>query len=531
MKRSIYKALALLVCLMMLVSGIAGCKTATPPTAAPAETKAPDATEAPAAATEPATKLDTSKQVELQFYMVGDGPKDLELITDKVNETTLADFNCTVKFNYTTWTDFAQKYSLLLSSGTPIDLIYTATWLDYWKYAKAGAFKPLNELLDNYAPELKAFIGDDYLSQAAIDGKIFTVPSNYKEFITDGVTYRKDLQEKFSLPVPDSLENVEKYLLGVKQNMPEQQLTMESVTTGVGVYTFSAMEILMLKYADTFGDYGLQFSDTDPANIHAYWGTDAFREDMKMFKRWADQGFWSKSVLSQQLDSAAFDNGNAVIVMQGENPMKYSGHLLTFQTDSADYEVGYYSYAFANKVALSVHPCQNGYAIPISSQNPERAIAFYQKLVMDKALNQLTEYGIEGTHYNNNNGYYEAIGDAAETGFAREGMNGWAWRNEGYMLYDKSFDVVKELNTQLEPYRKTNYAGGFAEDFTSYQSQRAALGTVMTQYLAPLEAGLVDDVDAAVDEFMEKANAAGLQEIWAEYTKQWQAYVSNIGLK
>ena len=48
--------------------------------------------------------------------------------------------------------------------------------------------------------------------------------------------------------------------------------------------------------------------------------------------------------------------------------------------------------------------------------------------------------------------------------------------------------------------------------------------TVLTQYLAPIEAGLVPDVDAAIKTFMEKAKAAGLDKIQAEYTKQWKAY-------
>lgn len=62
------------------------------------------------AVTEEKTGLDTSKKVELQFYMLGDAPKDLSSIEAEINKMAEEDLNATVKFNYTTWTDWDQKY-------------------------------------------------------------------------------------------------------------------------------------------------------------------------------------------------------------------------------------------------------------------------------------------------------------------------------------------------------------------------------------------------------------------------------------
>ena len=49
--------------------------------------------------------------------MLGDAPKDLPVIEAEINKMAEADLNATVKFNFTTWTDWDQKYKLLLSSG------------------------------------------------------------------------------------------------------------------------------------------------------------------------------------------------------------------------------------------------------------------------------------------------------------------------------------------------------------------------------------------------------------------------------
>lgn len=532
MKKISTRLLSIIVAVMLLLTAVSGCGKS-------AETgEAADSSGSQTAASS-SSSAQGLKEVELQLYMVGDAPSALDEVSAKINELAKKDLNCTVKFNYTSWTDFSQKYNLLISTGQPIDLLYTASWLEYNKLAKKGAFTALDELLPQYAPELHKFVPDEYWNQVKVDGKIYTIPGTWKEYVTDGFQYRKDLQEKYNLPEPNSLENVEKYLEGIKQNIPGQIITMEYPQPGPSTWSFSALEILAMKYKwINFGTpYGLVADYDDPSNLKVYWGSPEFIEDMKMFKRWAEKGFWSKSALSTKADTTAFDNGKIVAKIQGQNPSKFSDSVTKLEKSVPGSKVGYIPYPTVNGIAQASHASQNGYAIPKSAENPERALMFYQKLVLDKQYNQLSEYGIEGKHYTVKDNYYEPVGDPTKNGFGREGMNGWAWRNTEYMIYPKSYDTVKNIFAQLDEIAaKTKFKGvniydGFGEDYSSYQSERAALGTVLTQYLAPLEAGLVPDVEAATKIFLEKAKAAGLEKVQAEYTKQWKAYCDTYNYK
>lgn len=54
---------------------------------------------------------------------------------------------------------------------------------------------------------------------------------------------------------------------------------------------------------------------------------------------------------------------------------------------------------------------------------------------------------------------------------------------------------------------------------------------MITEYLPPIQAGLVDDVDAAIAEFLEKAKVAGLDKIREEYKRQWLAYVEEHNIQ
>lgn len=545
MRRILFKSLLILTLVVMFTASFAGCGTTAPaatatPAASVAATTAAPAESSVAATSEATATPEALKPVDLEFFMVGDGPKDLQMVQDKLNEMTKADLNCTVKFNYTTWTDYTTKYNLLLSTGQPIDLIYTAGWLDYQKLARNGAFLALDDLLPKYAPELYAFVPQDVFNQIKIGGKIYTVPATWKEYISNGFQYRQDLQEKYSLPVPDSLANVEAYLEGVKKNDPGQVLTNETASSGPLAASFSSFGALDFKYSWANATlYGMVSDYGTPSVMRPYWGTPEFIEDMKMFKRWADKGFWSRSALSAKNDPTSFPNGKAIVVMSGQNPNKFGKDTDIVLGAHPDWKVGYIPYANSNGVAVPAHATQNGYGVPVSSKNPERALMFYQKLVLDKTYHDLTEYGILGVHYNvTADGYYEAIGDPSKSGFVREGMNGWGWRNPNFMLFPKSFDVVKKVFADMDViankqplYKGINIGGGFAEDYTSYSSERAALGTVLTQYMAPLEAGLVKDVDAAVKTLMDKMKAAGLDTIQAEYQKQWTDYCTLYGYK
>lgn len=523
MKKAL-KRLTSTVAVVLACSIFAGCSgnstTATDPK------KDPQATEAGSNK----TGLDISKKVELQFYMLGDAPKDLSLIQDEINKMALEDLNATVKFNFTTWTDWEQKYKLLLSSGQPIDLIFTADWTKYQSYAKKNAFLPLEDLLPKAAPKLQAFITEDYWNGVKVEGKIYTVPATWKEYVTEGIAYREDLRKKYNLPKPDSISNLESYLDGIKKNEPN---LLPIADTEVGAA--GAIRQLTTKpvQSNWMVPYGLDIQYETATTVTPYWGSDQHLEDLKTLKRFADKGFWPKNVLNIK-DSAhdIFASGKAAAILGGENPNRFGASLAKIKSTHPEWELGYVAYPSLHGFAQAVHPVHNGFAIPRSSNNPERALAFYEKLVMDKRYNWLTQYGMEGKHFEVAEGkYYTTIGDASTSGFPREGMNGWAWRNPEFNLFDKDFDVVLNMFAEFDKIAKPDLFQGFPEDWTPYQTEKAAVEQVEKQYLYPLNVGLVDDVEGGLKTFMEKAKAAGLDKIQAEFQKQWLQYLNDQGVK
>lgn len=525
------KALTLSVGALTLASVLSACSGSNEKTSGPSASSASGAaspSESAASASAAPAGIDTSKHVTLQFYMLGDAPKDLDVIQAEVNKMAEAELNATIKFNFTTWTDWDQKYKLLLSSGQQVDLLYTAEWTQFQVYANSGAFLPLDELLPKAAPKLQAFVPADMRDAVKIKGKIYTVPSTYKEYVTNGFVYREDLRAKYNLPVPKDLASMEAYLEGIKKNEPAMTpLAVDSVTDNL-VYPLRELT------GDTVGaklPYGIGIKYHSPNEVYSYWGSAEQATDLQLIRSWAEKGLFPKNVLNQkEISGDLVVNGKAAALL-GDNPTRFNEYNSKMQSLHPDWKLGYTPYAEVRGFARPVHPIHNGFAIPKSSDNPERALAFYEKLVTDKRYNQLTEYGIEGKNYTVENGYYKMVGDSSSNGFPREGMQGWAWRNPEYMLFDQGYDGVKAIFDELDKVAKPDLFTGFAEDYSTYQPERAALEQVEKQYFYPLYAGLLPDIQKGIDTAMAKAKQAGLEKIQESYKQQWLAYTADAGIK
>lgn len=480
---------------------------------------------------------DTAARVDLVFYLMGDPPSDMPLVQDKINEMLLKKINTTITFKFTSWTDWQTKYNMILSSGEDCDLIYTANWMNYAGLASNNAFAPLDELLTAYAPEVYKYISQEVWNQMRVNDKIYSVPSSKKEYTNAGIMYREDLREKYNLPRPDSFANLETYLMGVKENDPAQSIMRSSVNTASFSYSFSATMAFQAKYAwvQPGAPYGLAADYNSPSKLFDYWASEDFRNDMKIMKKWADAGFWSRSVLSDANTSDAFVNGKEICIVDGQNPAKYVGTYYDPKLGNG-WKVEFVPYAEINGIAYANHPSGNGTAIPTNSKYPERAAMALNLLYMDKDINRLMQYGVKGTHYTlDSEGYYKD--GAKHSEFAAESSNAWGLRNPLYTLPSRGDDKLNKIFSELHRIAlETNYpdvdiASGFIEVYDDYASERAALATVMTEYLAPLQAGLVDDVDVAADEFLRKAEEAGLVKIQKAYTAQWKIYCEKNGYK
>ena len=175
------KIMSLLLCGAMLVSMAAcGNKDNKPAETKAADTKAAEAQEAgetKAAGTGAWYEaVDTSAPVDLVFYVMGDAPEDEVAVEDAINAVLKDKVNATIDMQFSTWTDWNQKYNLTVTTAAA-DLIYVANWVDYGILSASGAFVELDDLMETYAPDLLDEISEDALNMCRSNGELYAIPN------------------------------------------------------------------------------------------------------------------------------------------------------------------------------------------------------------------------------------------------------------------------------------------------------------------------------------------------------------------
>ena len=481
--------------------------------------------------------------VNLVFYVMGNPSPDNDAVLAAVNEKLLEKLNCTLEFRFSTWTDYPPKYANELITGT-VDMIYTANWREYGTFAKQGAFLPLDDLLDEYAPELKAKAGDLLLNQCRVDGELYTFPGLWPEYTSNGISYREDLREKFDLPVPNTLENMAAYFEGIQANMPEQALLLPAVgdTDFAPQSYFRGAWALNFKYPWVgIGGlkYGLASNYDTPTDVYDYWYSQDFIDDMKLMKEWCDKGFWPKDILAMNssLDSERYNYEQCIAVVDGENAAKHINHVVYFNQFKPENKSAFIAFGETSGVVYPAHATQNGTGLCWNCKDPALAVQVLSYIMMDEEMNKLVQAGIEGVNYELRDGIYYNLTPEPPFAFPDEGFNTWNLRVKEYKMVKPEDVELNEIFDRLEAvgaktkFPNVNIQQGMAEDYSEYEAERAAVIAVIQQYLAPLEAGIVDDVEVAVAEFLEKAEAAGLQKCRDGFTPQWLAYCEEFGYK
>lgn len=214
------KTIALLITLCMLIGVLGGCGGNDSGSNQSSQASA-GTSEADSVSTEDVDtgNVDISEEVELTIYtMAGSDPRDMDMVNEAASELMKEKLNCTV--NLHVMTDWATRYNLALSSGEPIDLIWTAMWYSYQPFAYDGAWLDITTLVDEVAPELRDIIGQDVWDMCKIDGKDYAIPANNPEWGQWGVAWREDLRKKYNCPEIKDWESMEAYAEAIVANEP-----------------------------------------------------------------------------------------------------------------------------------------------------------------------------------------------------------------------------------------------------------------------------------------------------------------------
>ena len=131
-------------------------------------------------------------------------------------------FNVDYRREYAVVTEYNQKLTARVAAGDIPDVIGFSMEEDrgnYVKWAKQGAFLPLNEYIDDY-PTLK-MVPKEVWNAVSVDGKIYAIPKYYPKKYQITPIIRKDWLDKLGLKMPTNFEELKEVAIAFAKRDPD----------------------------------------------------------------------------------------------------------------------------------------------------------------------------------------------------------------------------------------------------------------------------------------------------------------------
>ena len=475
------------------------------------------------------SNIDLSEPYTVNMYLIGDTPNDWDRVLELANEY-LEPFNTSLNVTIMSWSDYQTMYSLVLAGGEQVDLIFTAPWCYMYTEAAKGSFYELtDEFIANNMPLTNKYQAAESWDETTISGKTIAVPSNVASPMGKIVAIRQDLADKYGI---SELTTWEDYM-NFCQTIAEQETPQSGIYAMPASGNNSELWDVYRQQYDTFAAVSsgnvvmyYQYDGEIPAkeDIKLVCELDYFRDFAHDMKTLADAGAWSRSALTNTVtDDDAFGNlqgasiaWNTSVFTYMEQAEKTEGVQCTAYDITQDHLVGAEAYS------------NNDMAITAGSQNPERAAMVLDLMKFDTYLNKLLLLGIEGEHYsiNEQNEYTELENSTNYAAFSTSVS--WAIKN-GDLTEGGVPEREKAITDAWEERVVMNPTITFVFDDTNVKSYMSAVDSVLADYIPMLQLGLVDDVDATIDECVQKCYDAGLQNIYDEFNTHYDAWVATRG--
>lgn len=221
--------------------------------------------------------------------------------------------NIDVNWEMVPHNSLTEKRNLALASGNLPDAFHSAAMpvSDVIKYAEQGTFIPLNDLIDEYAPNFKSVLEENPEIEKALtmpDGKIYSLPLMAE---ADLLAYRigplpwinEEWLDALGLDLPETTDDFYNYLKAVKEGDPNGNGEADEIPYG-GPSIDSLFQYLR-------GAFGLANAgpananvdlDPDTEELRFYPITDGYKKLMEYMNTLFEEGLIEQNIFSIESD-------------------------------------------------------------------------------------------------------------------------------------------------------------------------------------------------------------------------------------
>lgn len=459
------------------------------------------------------------RELTIGFYVNAEMPTDLDAVIDKLNEYLLEKCNAKITdyviMNYSNYLD---QINLILSGDEKLDLFLLRGSSYYMQYESRGQLLALDDLLAEYGSGVTEAVGD-FMEGTTVEGAIYGVPTirdmakSYGFVMADSVVQENGID----LSTVETLDDMVEVFETIKENEPEMTPWKDAVgANALMEYTIGI---------DALSDYiGVLMNEGQDETLEVvnYFETEEYAYWCNYMHDLYEKGYIAKDFLTNTDSSHDLLRAHTSFSMSTGLKPGFDVQESTVIAEPAVSVSLTDTYTTTSLVQTAM------WCIPHNSTEPEAAMEMLNLMYSDEYFYNLITWGIEGQHYefkeDGHIGYPEGV-TAENSGYSL-GL-GWIFGNQylSYVWEGDDLDVYEQLKEFNDSATKSK-ALGFTYDTSAVKTEVAAVTSVMNEYRAGLEYGVLDP-ETALPEFIEKLKAAGIDTVIEEKQNQLDAWLAS----
>lgn len=415
-------------------------------------------------------------------------------------------------------------------------------------YAQQGAFIPLNDLIDEHAPNIKQFLEshpEEKAAMSAPDGNIYMI--NYMPDGKTGKAYfiRTDWLKALGLDMPQTFEELEKTLYAFRDQDPNGNGEKDEIPYFNERWQ-EAIRLVNLWGARAYSSEN--FNERIPVGadgkLYHAWMTEEFRNGITNMNRWYEDGILDTEMFTRKTDTVrqTLWSKDNVGGMTHEWPAStsvynYNEELLKKVPDfkvEGMLPVSANGTPFEEFQRSAAKP--DGWAISASCQNPEVAIRFMDWFFTEEGY-RASNFGIEGESYTMVDGKPQFTEEILNSGAVNinlrttygaqlsigckqdyEYERQWTMK-EGVEVYD----LYNQADIWSEPWTPMlNYT---EEEMVIYNDVISSLNDYQNEAMAAFITGK-EDIESGWDAYISKCKELGAEKLVEVYQSAYDRYLT-----
>lgn len=516
--KNLKKVLSIILVLAMAGFVLSGCGQQTNPGG---ETTANGSTAAAENVTEPvAQKLDF---VKVKLNVAGSEQKDHDKVAEEYNKIFREKINAELDIEVMAWDTFRDKLVAMYSSNEPLDLIFTGSGLGYLDDVNRQAFMAIeDEMIDQYAPDMKANINPLYLVGPRIKGKLYMIPTNKEIAEGHSLMIRRDIADKYGLDISRIRGGIDE-LIPFLEKVKEGEKGMSPLSGDIAWYGVTTKYIdNMPKYSEAAGSFYVNVED---GKVYSSFDLDWVVDRYKIYRELNQKGLFSLDVQEGVISQDDAVKTGKIAAWSGMNkPGEAKSTQIYFGLEQEPYML-----TGAKPLISTSSTAGAGLAIRATSKNAERAMMIVNLLWSDSEIIHLVQEGIENVHYVKVNDTQkklpEGISSTGDTGYDP----GFSWMF-GNLFQTYVWDSeAPDKHKQFMDFNKSGFTSptlGFIFDQEPVKTELASLSSISSKYIGMLDKGQLD-VDEALKKLRDELKAGGIDRVIAEIQRQYDDWKAN----